>query len=110
MRRSRVHWMGQRAFLSCMAAMLLAPMISHLVNPSAEQSDNRALAAKPTMPRTLSALGEWPRQAEAYVNDHFGLRETLVRADVDVHWRILKSSPTPLIVVGRNGRIFLSDG
>ena len=43
----------ERLFLLAAAAMLLLPLIGHLVGGSAAQSDNRALAAIPEFPATV---------------------------------------------------------
>lgn len=108
--RGRVRFLGEAVFLFCFAAMLSTPLIWHFLDPSAAQSDNRALAKPPGFPSGLAELWQWPRRAEAYLDDHFGLRPQLVRANVNIHWHLLDSSSVSSIVVGRNGRIFFSDG
>jgi hypothetical protein len=88
---------------------LATPLFGALFSQSV-QSDNRTLSALPNAPKTWSALAEWPQQADAYLRDHFGFRSQLVRAYATVSWRLFGTSPQPSVVVGRNGRLFLSDG
>lgn len=104
------HPFGERAFLLAAAAMLLAPLLANILGGPAAQTDNRRLAAAPAFPRTAEALVEWPRQVDAYLDDHFGLRRELVSIAAGFRWDVLHSSPVPTILRGRNGRIFLSDG
>ena len=47
---------------------------------------------------------------DAYLKDHFGFRAQLVRAYATLCWGLFGTSPEPSVVVGRNGRLFLSDG
>jgi hypothetical protein len=92
------------------AAIIALPLIGHLFFSPSTQSDNRTLAPPPSAPRTLSALMEWPRQADAYLKDHFGFRAQFVRAYATLSWKLFGTSPEPSVVVGRNDRLFLSDG
>lgn len=104
------HPFGERVFLLAVAAMLLAPLLAHLLGGPAAQTDNRRLAPAPAVPRTAEALVDWPRQTEAYLDDHFGLRRRLVDLATGLRWDVLRSSPVAAVVRGRNGRIFLSEG
>jgi hypothetical protein len=110
LRRDWRRALGAFAFLGIAAALLLAPLIAGVLAHSSAQSDNRALAKWPGLPTTIAALFEWPRHVDSYAGDHFGLRAQMIKADSYIHWTVLGSSPVPAIVVGRNGRLFLSEG
>jgi hypothetical protein len=100
-----------RAVFLCIVAVTIAtPLFGSAFFSQSVQSDNRNLSAPPNAPTTWSALDEWPRQVDAYLRDHFGFRAQLVRAYATLSWRLFGASPEPSVVVGRNGRLFLSDG
>ena len=112
-----MRWNGRRiGFLSRafsfwgVAAIIAVPLTGHLFFGASTQSDNRTLAPPPSAPRTLPALMEWPRQADAYLKDHFGFRAQFVRAYATLSWKLFGTSPERSVVVGRNDRLFLSDG
>lgn len=99
----------RRAFPCVVLGVLAIPLLAHVLLPQAAQSDNRLLAPSPGVPQNLSALVNWPHAADAYLKDHFGFRAQLIDLYNAVNWRILGVSADPRVVVGRNGRIFLSD-
>ncbi|MBN9602570.1 MAG: hypothetical protein J0G33_06535 [Afipia felis] len=105
-----MHRLGKALFLGLIAATLCAPAIGQLTLGSFPQQDNRALAPSPSAPHNVTDLLSWPKRADAYLNDHFGFRRFLVRANTGLYWRALRESTVPSIVTGRNGRIFPSAG
>ena len=99
----------RRAFPCVVLGILAIPLLAHVFLPQAAQSDNRRLAPTPGVPRNVSALMNWPHAVDAYLKDHFGFRAQLIDLYNAVNWRILGTSTDPRVIVGRNGRIFLSD-
>lgn len=97
-------------FLCVVAVTIAAPLLGDAFFTQSAQSDNRVLSAAPNPPRTWSALDEWPRHVDAYLRDHFGFRAQFARAYATLSWGLFGTSPEPSVVVGRNGRLFLSDG
>jgi hypothetical protein len=91
-------------------ATLFTPLLVGLFAGSGRQADNRVLAPPPGVPTSFKILIEWPHRADAYLNDHFGLRSTLVRANAIVNWYLFGSSANRSVIVGRHGRLFLSEG
>ena len=99
----------RRAFPCLVLGILAIPLLAHVFLPQAAQSDNRVLARSPGVPRNISAFVNWPQAADAYLKDHFGFRAQLIRVYNAFNWRVLGISTDPHVVVGRNGRLFLSD-
>ena len=52
----------------------------------------------------------FPGQYEAYFNDHFGLRTQMLRAHGRLVLNWFHTSPTPKVIVGRQGWLFLARG
>ena len=97
-------------FLFAAAVLLLAPATAQLLFGSTGDDDNRPLRAAPKAPTSIEEIMQWPRGFDAYLADHFGLRRYLIRADVLLRWNLFGESTTPLLLPGRNGRIFRSGG
>jgi hypothetical protein len=70
--------------------------------------ENRLLAFAPGVPASRRALEAFPRQFEAYWNDHFGFRRTLIRYH-NLGKLALGVSPSASVVPGRDGWLFLKN-
>jgi alginate O-acetyltransferase complex protein AlgJ len=68
--------------------------------------ENRELAPRPAPPATWQALRAFPAAAARYFEDHFGLRARLVRWQALVRLRLLGTSASPDVIVGRDGWLF----
>jgi hypothetical protein len=75
--------------------------------PQAESTEKRTLAKRPVL--DIKRLSSFPGEYEQYFNDHFGLRNNLVRWYSLLQFKWLKISPHPLIVMGENGWLFYGD-
>jgi alginate O-acetyltransferase complex protein AlgJ len=98
-----------RRYVALLAFGLLAtPFVVGIVkpdSPSAVLTEGRYLALAPKAP---SSSGDWltlPRQVDAYLQDHFGLRQVLIRTHKDIT-RPLLGLGNDSVLVGRDGRMF----
>src|SRR5262249_23318910 len=88
--------------------MIAAPVTRNLVSepPVAAGTEKRALAPLPVLQLKQGGLKSFPPQFEAYYNDHFGYRTTLI------HWlnvakvRWLHLSSSPKVILGKKGWMF----
>jgi alginate O-acetyltransferase complex protein AlgJ len=91
------------------AALLAAPLVAGLVAPAGKNlspTEARVLAPPPSLPETLAAWRGLPRQVDAYLQDHFGLRPVFLRAYGVIMNRALKSAGNPLVLTGSDGWMF----
>ena len=90
--------------------MLVLPGIVWLFEPATGYSarEGRKLVERPSFPRSLGALAMFPSQYETYVAEHVGLRDRLLALEARLHL-LLDDSPTPKVVVGRDGWLFLGE-
>ena len=90
--------------------MLLLPGIVWLIEPATSYSvqERKKLVERPSLPRSLGALAMFPSQYETYVAEHVGLRDPLLALEARLHL-LLDDSPTPKVVVGRDGWLFLGE-
>jgi len=89
--------------------MIWLPMVLMVigkVNPDAASSEKRALGTFPTVEWNVNALRVFPSQVDAWLQDHFGMRNHLI------HWHNLMAyfwfhvSPSPKVIVGKKGWLF----
>lgn len=70
-------------------------------------SENRVLAPGPAWPGDAAGIAAWPRQADAWIADRFGLRDPLIRLQALLTWRLKKGQSD--VVRGAQGWLFLAD-
>jgi hypothetical protein len=91
--------------------MLSLPAAWNVANRDEDSgnAENRQLASLPPFKLSRKYLLPFPAQFEAYYNDRFGFRTTLVHwlDHAEVFW--LKVSPSPQVIVGKNGWYFLTE-
>ena len=69
----------------------------------------REPASPPAVPRDVAALVALPYKVDAYLKDHFGLRETMIRLHRDLMRPVLlaRANNIPaLTIIGSSGRIY----
>ena len=98
-----------RRYLALLAfALLAAPLMVGIVRPDSPTlilKEGRYPAPAPTRP---DAPGDWlklPKQIDAYLSDHFGLRERMIRLHRDLTHPVFLKVNTA-ILTGRSGRMF----
>ena len=100
---------SHRRYFAILAFLLLAtPLAVGLVRPdppAAILKEGRYLAPAPTIP---AARADWltlSRRIDAFLGDHFGLRQVLIRAHKDLTKPLLGLG-NDSVLVGRDGRLF----
>ena len=97
----------RRYFAILAFALLATPLIVGLFRPDSPElilKEGRMLAPAPQAPRSLEALRAFPGEADAYLKDHFGLRQTMIHTQRDLSHPVLYGNEKALI--GRDGRMF----
>jgi hypothetical protein len=88
-----------------MVAIPLAAGILRPDSPAAILREGRSLAPAPRAPRSAADWLALPAAVEAYLNDHFGLRQAMIRAHKDLTKSVLGLS-SDAVMLGRDGRMF----
>ncbi len=98
-----------RHYFAAFAAILIAaPLVVGLVAPDSPASvlkEGRRLAPAPGLPTDSAGWLALPAAFDAYLKDHFGLRQALIRAHKDLTKPILGTG-SDKVLVGRDGRMF----
>jgi alginate O-acetyltransferase complex protein AlgJ len=99
----------RRRYFSPLAFLLLAtPLVVGVVlpdGPAAVLKEGRKLVPAPGLPRSGDAWLALPAELDAYLKDHFGLRQALIRAHKDLTKPMLGLG-NDSVLVGRDGRMF----
>jgi hypothetical protein len=97
-----------RRYFALLAFGLLAtPLVVGLFRPDSPElilKEGRMLAPTPQAPLGWDALTAFPGEADAYLKDHFGLRQTMIHTHRDLSHPVLYGNEQALI--GRDGRMF----
>src|ERR1700691_65693 len=98
----------RRIFALLAFCVLAAPLVVGLVAPDSPASvfrEGRSLAPAPRLPMTGANWLTLPAAVDAYLNDHFGLRERLITAHRELTKPMLGFG-NDSVLVGRDGRLF----
>ena len=86
----------------------LAGLVLHL-DAGFVLEENRVLASRPEWKLNAAELARYPARFEAYFNDQFGFRRRLIHWLNTVKVAALGVSPSPKVILGRNGWLFYGD-
>ena len=98
----------ERLLIACFTLVLAVPPLATLngEDHDAETEENRELTPAPALPYDRSTLAAWPEAFTNYFADHFAFRSRLVRWQALFRLRVLRSSPNPDVILGRDGWLF----
>lgn len=99
------------ATLLVLLAALCAPISWMALGATLDVSvmEQRTLARWPALPEDADQLARYPRRLERAFTDRMGLRLELTRAQALMETTLFATSPTPKLVVGRDGWLFFGD-
>ncbi|MBR7618944.1 hypothetical protein JKL49_06035 [Phenylobacterium sp. 20VBR1] len=102
----------RRYLVLAVLAVLVAPVLAMPFAPfkTVSLQENRRLASAPTMPTTASEWRKLPRVLDAYLADHFGFRDPLMRAAAKLQRKLGGEGAAAAAVTGHKGQMFLVDG
>ena len=88
-------------------ALLVLPFVGWLAgaNDTDALAERRRLAERPSLPRDAAALRAFPAHFEAWWDDHFGFRSTLIRRSTEIAGRVQRRQAE--MGVGHDGWLFL---
>ena len=99
---------GMRPFAVLASLLLVSPLAVGLL-PSGQDgrslSEGRTLSSWPAMPRNARGWRDLPKAVDAFVADHFGLRDAMTHLQSIIAYRWLGEA-NPDVLVGRDGRLF----
>jgi alginate O-acetyltransferase complex protein AlgJ len=90
---------------------IMMPLLGFLLfeDQDLSLSEKRELSTKPSLPKSLDEIRSFTEGYEAYFNDHFGFRDTLLFLDSYFKYFVLRSSSNSRVIVGKDRWLYLED-
>ncbi len=104
------HW--RLTLVRVLAALFLGSLFLPLAgawlhwDPAGSSNENRRLADRPGIPRTFPELTRYSENWLRFYRDHFGWRNTLIRAVAVTRFSGLRDIMDGNVVIGKNGWLF----
>jgi len=106
--RTSIQAIFETALIVFFLTLICAPPLMCILfsNKEWSETEKRVLAASPKAPSDFKTLLQFPKNFEAYYNDHFGFREVLIdRYHREMRKRFGQSG-VPNVIVGKDGWYF----
>lgn len=107
--RSRVRRGIDVVCVTLFCVVLLAPCVDEQVRDDEARGpapELRNAARAPVLDGTLASLSSYPAGYESWYADRMGLRDVLLAGSNWTKYRVFRTSPSPMQIVGRDGWIF----
>ena len=103
------HHVGALVVVAVFCLFVSVPLAALATGRRAQPVENRVAAAKPAM-----GLTDWLDTGHgaawnAYLTDHMPYRDTGIRLDATVDYRLFRDSPNPEVVVGKGDWLFIDE-
>jgi alginate O-acetyltransferase complex protein AlgJ len=85
------------------------PLLLTLVAPPAQPSNDPGAAVRPAAPRTLRDVARWPTRFRRWFVENYALRRVLIRTEGRIVYSALNSSPSPTVMIGKDGWWYYRD-
>ena len=97
-----------RLLTAVFVVAISVPLVATIAGVGGEGTgeENRAPAPWPGWPRDVAAATAWPEAMTRAFTDHVAFRGALVRAQARFRVQVLGTSPSPDVVLGRDGWLF----
>jgi hypothetical protein len=105
-------WKAQArlGFIASFFGLLLMPAVSQWCGwePTGALAENRRLADPPAWPRSWREVPGFFPKVDAWLNDHFGLRQTLVAWNNRLRFVLFKEVTSPQLTLGHEGFLYFN--
>ena len=97
-------------FILLCFSLIALPLLVHMlkIEKNATAVENRVLAEYPGKPKSKQDWLQFTARFDRYLDDHFGMRQTLVQWNQRWRYAILKEAVSPQITVGKDGYLFFN--
>ena len=110
-RERRLHPAWEQLVVALFLVTLALPGLATLagVDAGLTRGENRDLAPPPELALTWAAIAAVPTAFTSYFQDHFAFRGRLVRWQAAFRLLLLRVSPSPTVIRGKDGWLFYGD-
>ena len=87
---------------------IISPFLLFLILPTKNisEAEKRKLAVLPKIKKEYNEIFLFPKRLNEFYNDHFGLRDNLIRLNNITSLNIFNETSTPFVLKGRDGWFF----
>jgi len=98
-------------FIGIFIVILTLPLLDNIFkfSPVKELFEKRLPIAKPEKPRDFSQLKNYFKNLEAYYNDNYGFRKTLISINSQIMDKIFDVSPDSRAIIAKEGWMFFDN-
>lgn len=91
--------------------ILALPTLDSIFNisPISELFEKRIAKPLPPTPKNTAELTQYPKKFEAFYNDNYGFRKTLISLNSAISDKIFNESPDERAVIGKNGWLYFDN-
>jgi hypothetical protein len=107
--RERIQRFFDRATTLGFVAAIVLPLVALTAGwdlREGVEDEKRAPTPFPEWSWTPAELHAYPQRFDAWFQDHFGLRRLLIRGHSMLSYYVLRTSPSPKVILGRNGWLY----
>jgi len=95
------------AFIAIFLTIICAPGFVSLIGVyPGENTEQRELAKKPVFKLNKTTIASYPKEYENYINDNFGIKNSLVFLNNYLNVKLLGVSPMDRVILGKNGWLY----
>lgn len=95
------------AFIAIFLIIICAPGFVNFIGVyPGENTEQRELAKKPVFKLNKSTIASYPKEYENYLNDNFGIKNSLVFLNNYLNVKLLGVSPMESVLLGKNGWLY----
>lgn len=103
--------MSNRLLIVIFIFILALPSLDNLfkIAPIKQLFEKRTAATMPKLPQNIAQLKEFPEKFEAFYNDNYGFRKSLVLLNSKIMDDIFNESPDARAVIGKNDWLYFDN-
>lgn len=95
------------AFIAIFLIIICAPGFVNFIGVyPGENTEQRELAKKPVFKLNKETITSYPKEYENYLNDNFGIKNSLVFLNNYINVKLLGVSPMDSVLLGKNGWLY----
>ena len=94
----------------CLALLVLPSLAIPIFRPAQNGGEFRSLADPPLLfDEDIGVNPDFASEFESWLSDHFAFREAAIRADAQLNYNLLNTSPNADVIVGRENWLYYAD-